>query len=74
MSIPLNGGEAFWETQLTATELTTTEIIALWFRITAAVANVLFPVGEMSVLLPSLLVDNFSSMRIAFYGRRTLHF
>lgn len=41
---------------------------ALWFRVTAAVANILFPNGELLVLFHSLEPNDFVSIWLVFYG------
>jgi hypothetical protein len=64
IGLPVNGGPESWEGNLT--DIT---IVELWFRITAAAANALFPIGKPSpVLMPSLLFNGWSSMRLSFYG------
>jgi hypothetical protein len=63
LGLPVNGGPAGWEAALQ-----TGDIHALWYRIATAVANIFFPAGQLSVLLPSVAFNGYSSIRIAFYG------
>ena len=62
--LPMNGGPLSWESGLSDNA----DIVTLWFRITAGVANILFPIGELSMLYPNIVYNDFLSIRIAFYG------
>jgi hypothetical protein len=61
--IPVNGG------QMTGGPVfSSQDLLASWFLIMAGVANIFFPPNQMSILLPSVVANDFSSMRFAFYG------
>lgn len=53
-----------WEQALTGD----IDIVRFWFAITGNVANILFPIGNTSILYPSVVVDDFISLGVTFYG------